>query len=127
MRKGAWLLTVAALVLLLVVGAGVVGCLTESSEVSTDTKFTIQVSGTMGLQYEGSYLGFDGKGQSASRSVSGAVPSRYTVRGTMVSAAFNKQSQSGTLTVEIFEGGKRVAYSTTHAPYGVVSVSFIRE
>ena len=122
MRKGAWLLIIVALVL-------AVGC-AEAPEVrevrpitNTNTQFTIEVSGTQGLQYQGSHMVVTSNGGSASESVSGTVPSRYSVRGVIASAAFQKQSQSGTLTVEIFEGGERVAYSTTRAPYGMVSVS----
>jgi len=45
------------------------------------------------------------------------------VKGNIVSVVFQKQTESGTLKVEILCGGKVVNSSDTTAAYGVVSVA----
>ena len=62
-------------------------------------------------------------GQSTSKSVDGVVPATYSVKGNIVSVVFQKQTESGTLKVEILRGGKVVNSSDTTAAYGVVSVA----
>jgi hypothetical protein len=68
-------------------------------------------------------------GQSASESVVGTVPAEYSVTGTnritvsMVSVELQKQTEEGTLKVEILKDNETVASSETTAAYGVVSVA----
>ena len=88
-----------------------------------ESDFVIKVSGTSGLEFSGSYMVTMAGGESVSKSVDGIVPAQYTVRGTIVSCAFQKQSEAGTLRVEIAKGGKVVSESETSAAYGVVSVA----
>jgi len=88
-----------------------------------DSDFIIEVSGTSGLQFSGSYMSVTSGGQSTSRSVDGIVPAQYSISGYIVSCAFQKKSEGGTLKVRILKDGKVVSYSETSATYGVVSVA----
>jgi len=88
-----------------------------------DTEFQIKVSGTNGLAFSGAYMVLTTGGQSTSQSVDGIVPTEYTVKGDIVSANFQKQSEGGTLIAEIIKSGEVVNSSTTTASYGVVSVA----
>ena len=88
-----------------------------------DSDFTIKVSGTSGLKFSGNYMVVTSGGGSTSKSVDGTVPAQYTIRGNIVSCVFQKQSEYGTLRVEIVKGGKIVSQSETLAAYGVVSVA----
>jgi len=88
----------------------------------SDSEFQIKVSGTTGLAFSGNYMVATSGGQSTSKSVDGVVPAAYSVKGDIVSAVFQKQTESGTLKVEILKGGKVVNSSDTTAAYGVVSV-----
>ena len=84
--------------------------------------FTIRVSGTSGLDFSGSYSAMKAGISSSSETVYGVVPTQYWANGAAVSAAFQKQSESGTLKVQILKGGKVVKEEQTIAAYGVVSV-----
>jgi len=88
-----------------------------------ESNFTIKVSGTSGLEFSGSYMTVMAGGSSTSKSVEGTVPAEYNVSGSIVSCAFQKQSEGGTLKVTIIEGGKVVSESETSAAYGVVSAA----
>ena len=90
---------------------------------SSDTEFQIKISGTAGLPFSGSYMVVTSGGQSVSKSVDGSVPTQYSVEGMMVSVAFQKQTEDGTLKVEILREGNVVNSSDTTAAYGVVSVA----
>lgn len=91
--------------------------------------FTIKVSGTTGLEFSGSYLVTTSNGQSTSEPVAGTVPAEYSVTGTnritvsIVSVELQKQTEEGTLKVEILKGDEVIANSETTAPYAVVSVA----
>lgn len=74
------------------------------------------------VRFSGSYMVVT-SGGSTSRSVDGTTPAEYAVRGVIVSCAFQKTSESGSLKVEILKGGKVVNSSYTAAAYGVVSVA----
>jgi hypothetical protein len=89
---------------------------------STST-YTIQVTGTSGVQFSGSYMVTDSGGSSTSQSVDGTVPQTYTVTGTIVSVVFQNQGDSGTLSVQILKDSTVVKQATTTAAYGVVSVA----
>ena len=88
-----------------------------------DSDFTIRISGTSGLSYSGNYMAVKSDGSSASRSVEGIIPAQYTVRGNIVSAVFQKQTENGLLKVEILRDGNLIKSSETTASYGVVSVA----
>lgn len=88
-----------------------------------DSAFVIKVSGTIGLEFSGSYLVVTASGQSTSKSVDGIVPTEYSVTGNIVSGVFQKQTEEGNLKVEIIKGGQVIASSETTAAYGVVSVA----
>jgi hypothetical protein len=62
-------------------------------------------------------------GKSTSKSVDGVVPVTYSVTGTVVSVAFQKKTEIGTLKVEILRGSTMVNSSDTTAAYGLVSVA----
>jgi len=77
--------------------------------------------GTVELSFSGSYGDLSGQ-----TSVDGTVPTTYTIgnpSGDIVSAVFQKQTEGGTLTVQLVKDGVVVASQTTTAAYGIVSVS----
>ncbi len=86
-------------------------------------KFSIQVSGTPGAGFSGSYMTVTADGKSVSKSVEGAVPATYEVDGSMVSVAFQKKAEKGKLVVKIMKGDKVAAESETEAAYGMVTVA----
>ena len=88
-----------------------------------DSAFDIKVSGTLGLEFSGSYMVVTVDGQSTSKSVDGTVPAQYSVIGIIVSVVFQKQAEEGTLKVEILKDDQVIASSETTAAYGVVSVA----
>ena len=75
------------------------------------------------VAFAGSYMSISSNGSSSSRSVDGTTPVEYSVRGSIISCSFQKQSESGTLTVEIIHDGKVITTEYTTADYGVVSVA----
>jgi len=88
-----------------------------------ESDFTVEISGTSGLRYSGSYMVTSTTGKSASKSVEGKVPGQYNVTGNIVSVSFQKKSESGSLKVQILKGGNVVAETETSAAYGVASVA----
>lgn len=114
------------LILIMLVLGVIAFCITGCDDNSV---FIIKVSGTTGLEFSGSYLVTTSNGQSASESVNGTVPQEYGVTGTnritvsMVSVELQKQTEEGTLKVEILKDNETVASSETTAAYGVVSVA----
>jgi ABC-type uncharacterized transport system permease subunit len=92
-------------------------------------RFNIRVSGTIGLEFSGSYLVVMSNGQSDSESVNGTVPYEISVTGTnritvsTVSVELQKQAEEGSLKVEILKDDDVIASSETTAAYGVVSVA----
>ena len=85
--------------------------------------YTVNVSGTSGLGFSGAYMVVNAAGESESKSVDGIVPQSYQLRGSIVSVTFQKQSESGSLQVQILKNGRVVAASDTSAAYGVVSAA----
>lgn len=84
-------------------------------------KVEIQVRGTSGLEFSGSYGDTGGQ-----KSVDGTVPETYTIEdpeGNIVSCTFQKQQTSGTLTVKLVKDGEEKKSKSTTAEYGVVSLS----
>jgi hypothetical protein len=93
------------------------------------SKFRIHISGIDGERFTGSISSVTISGKAKSESVEGTMPAEYIVEGQLVSVAIQKQSQRGTLKVEILKerfirsGLKTVASGTSSAAYGVVSLS----
>jgi hypothetical protein len=87
-----------------------------------NSNYVIRVEGSPGLSFSGSYMGVTSSG-SQQQSVDGTVPASYNVSGSIVSATFQKKSESGSLTVSIEMNGRAVQKSTTSAAYGVVSIA----
>ena len=113
--------------ILIMLVLGVIAFLTTGCD--GNSVFTIKVSGTTGLEFSGSYLVTTSNGQPISESVAGTVPAEYSVFGTnritvsMVSVELQKQTEEGTLKVEILKDNEVIASSETSAAYGVVSVA----
>jgi hypothetical protein len=106
---------------LLVAGSLCSGCMTAFVPEHQETPpapaaLVIEVSGTPGLGFEGSY-----GTAPATKTVEGRVPASYAVE-TAVALAVNlrKASEDGELTVRVLRGDREVARQTTTAPYGSV-------
>jgi hypothetical protein len=65
-------------------------------------------------------IGADGE----SRTVDGSGSQSFTVKGTIIVAVIQKQTEGGYLTVSIIVDGQMKASQTTTAAYGVISVSW---
>jgi hypothetical protein len=89
----------------------------------SDSDYKIKVSGTSGLEFSGSYMVVKAGGESTSKSVDGTVPAEYSVTGDIVSVSFQKQTDTGTLKVEISKDGKVLKSEDTTAAYGVVAIA----
>ena len=113
---------VVILIVIIAVASSLAGGSSGVPLFSTST-YTIQVTGTSGVQFSGSYMVTDSSGGSNSQSVDGTVPQSYTATGTIISVVFQNQGDSGTLTVKILKDSTVVKQSTTTAAYGVVSVA----
>ena len=88
--------------------------------------YTIKVMGSPinWLRFNGCYEIYTSQGELMSKSVSGIVPASYLIMDAVsISCVFQKESEDGTLKVEIVNGGKVVAKSETSATYGVVSIA----
>jgi hypothetical protein len=93
-----------------------VGCSTGG-----ESDFTIKISGTDGLAFRGSYLATESDGSGKPTDVEGTVPVQYDVTAYALSCMFQKQSEAGTLTLEITRGGRVVNEAETTDAYGMVS------
>ncbi len=106
------------LVMLLLVGFfACSGCSTGSVE----SNFTINVSGTSGLEFSGHYMTVTAGRISTWEIVGGKVPDQYSVSGNIVSCTFRKKTERGILNVQIVKDGKIVWTSETSVAYGSVS------
>lgn len=88
-----------------------------------ESEFTINVDGTPGSPFSGGYMVIQASGQNTQKSVDGAVPAQYQVKGMIVSAGFQKQREKGELIVTIMRDGKEVARADTQAAYGLANVA----
>jgi hypothetical protein len=93
-----------------------------SSAVSSTATYTIEISGSGGTSFNGSYLVLQPSGSSASKSVEGIIPETYTAEGMSVSCAFQKQSP-GTLRVTVKRNGQVMKVEQTTAEYGMVTIA----
>ncbi|MGH2374761.1 MAG: hypothetical protein ACRDIC_15000 [bacterium] len=81
------------------------------------TPVTIEVFGTPGLQFEGSY-GALGETQP----VSGTVPTRLTLRSAVgFTVALQKRARDGELGIKVIVGGRVVSQSSTKKVLGLVA------
>jgi len=117
MKKAGIIIGIVAIIII------VVAISTCNGVIPGDSVFQIKVSGTEGLEFSGSYLVTTADGKVTSKSVDGFIPAQYSVTGTMVSVAFQKQTEVGTLIVDIIKDNKVIANEDTTAAYGIVSVA----
>ncbi len=99
------------------------GCSSGSAE----SNFTINVSGTSGLEFSGYYMTVTDGHISTWKLVEGKVPGQYSVSGHIVSCTIRKKTEKGTLSVQIVKDGKVVSVSETAAAYGSVNLRFATE
>ena len=90
---------------------------------SSESDFTLKVTGTEGLRFSGNYVVMTEGGTPSSKTVESEVPAEFEVNGDTVSAVFQKTSEQGILTVELFKDGTLIKQATTSAPYGNVLVA----
>ena len=108
------------LIFLLICIIAFVGCTSASAKVEI---YTIEVSGTNGLKFAGSYGGITWEGEKVTQSVDGFVPVEYTVQctsDTLVYCSFRKQVKAGTLNIYIYKNGQVVAQGGTADEFGSV-------
>ena len=97
--------------------------LSACAAVSHNSDFIIRVSGTDGLPFNGGYSATSPDGNTILQSVEGTVPFEYSLRGSTISCEFKKQSEDGTLRVEILKNGNVLDKSETSAAYGILSAA----
>ncbi|MCP4632378.1 MAG: hypothetical protein GY855_05590, partial [candidate division Zixibacteria bacterium] len=57
-----------------------------------------------------------------SKNVDGVVPTEYSITADVVWCSFAKQSEGGTLKIEILKGKEVISESSTSIPYGIISL-----
>jgi hypothetical protein len=84
----------------------------------------IEITGTPGSAFSGTYAAHAADGAAVSQSVEGTAPATYVIpTAASVSAIFQKQAQDGSnLTVTIRRPGGPAKSATTTAEYGTASV-----
>lgn len=116
------LITLVVLVVVLVVAVSLLGHAGPLGG-NGGTAWTIQVEGTRGATFTGSYDVVSG-GSSTQKSVQGTVPASYQVNGDIVSVAFQKQTgDAAQLVVKLVKDGATVKQTDTTAAYGAVAVA----
>jgi hypothetical protein len=84
--------------------------------------YTIELSGTKGVAFNGT-LGFTNPdGTYSSKSVEGALPATFTGEGSLASCNFQKQSEEGTLRLTLHRNGNIIGEEETTAAYGVLTL-----
>ena len=96
------------------------GCAEVLKAVESD--FTIKVSGTKDLKFNGHYSFVATGSTPIPQNVVGTVPTEYQGKGVMALGLFRKTMLEGSLKVEILKGEKVVAEGESAVPYGVVSL-----
>lgn len=109
--------------LLLLVGTGCLGSFAPPPVppgMVREQTVTILVEGTPGLPFTGSY-----GTPTATSSVQGMVPARYTVTTAVaVAATFTKAEEQGDLVVRIFVEDREVLRRAASGPYATVTVAY---
>lgn len=113
-----------AIVLVLLALVASAGCSVAITPTNVVHEFEIQINVRDGGRFSGSYMVVMPNGSSQSRSVEGAGYASYSASGSMVSSAFQKQTDgSAMMLVTILRDGTVVTSSSTTAAYGVVSLA----
>lgn len=95
-----------------------------SKPATSQPDFTVKVSGTKGLKFQGDIDVVSSDGSSNSESVSGTVSKTIAIKkAAMISVVLQNQGASGTMDVQVFHQGQLVKESKTSAQYGTVSVA----
>jgi hypothetical protein len=115
---------------------GVAGVTIEEVLKGLTSTYTIKVDGTAELNFSGEYMvvttAYDAENRVAFSSdpisVEGQVPKQYIVTdATAVAGMFQKQTEEGTLRVEIWRGGVLIDSAETTDPWGAVLVMSAEE
>ena len=94
-----------------------------SRAVKGESQFTIKVTGTDGLAFNGSYMTMFSDGSSKSQTIEGKIPTQYAVECKIVSACFQKQTIKGLLRIDILKDNEVISWSEASAEYGIVTVA----
>jgi hypothetical protein len=108
---------IAVILLLAMLSLLFIGCIEPNSE------YTINVTGSDGLEFSGSYMVVSTNGASKYEPVDATVPATYKFMGNVVTIDFQKKVTGGTLKVEIIKNGNVVNTSETTAEYGIIKTS----
>jgi hypothetical protein len=104
----------------------------ESMLAQFTANYTIEISGTEGLNFSGEYVVVTQEydpvnyvvSYSYSYNVSGSVPAQYTDENAIsVVGMFQKKTEEGTLEVRILKGEELVDSASTSDPWGAVLVT----
>lgn len=117
-----WILVVGAIIGILVLIAYLSNPEGVKRIFSGESQFTIRVTGTSGLKFNGVYATTLGNGSSTSQSVEGIVPTEYVVTAKVVSISFSKEAGKGVLHVDILKDNTVVKYTETSTEYGNVTI-----
>lgn len=91
--------------------------------IPTESNFKIKIIGSYNVKFSGSYMVVTSDGKSSSHTIDGVVPVEYDVKGWIISCAFQKKSEQGSLSVLVYKNGQLIDQSTTTAAYGVVTIA----
>jgi hypothetical protein len=87
-----------------------------------ETCYTVKVTGSEKLKFNGHYSFAGAGGVSKPVSVEGVVPAEYRGKGVAAVCVFRKTTAEGMLKVEILSDGKTISASETEQPFGIVSL-----
>ena len=90
---------------------------------SSTASYTIEISGSGGVPFQGTYGMTQSDGTSSSRSVEDSVPATFHGEGALASCFFQKHQAGGTMRVTLRRNGQIVAEEETDAAYGVVTIA----
>ena len=113
------------LIFLLICLIAFAGCISVKTPVTIAT-YTIEVSGTSGLQFTGKYGGVVPGAEPVIQPVTSVVPTQFTIQGTsdtIVYCSFVKFGEAGTLNVFIYKDGELATQGGTAAPFGSVTLA----
>lgn len=139
MKRLLLLISILALVLLPIGCMDIEGMIRDTIEDALEglkSTYTLEVGGTAGLNFSGRYVvvsaDYDPETwvafSSDSYDVTGNVSEQYTVEDAIsVGGMFQKQTEEGTLEVEIWRGGDLIDSAVTTDPWGAVLVTAIEE
>ena len=91
-------------------------------QIKNESQFTIKLTGTSGLKFNGVYAATLDNGSTTTQSVEGVLPTQYSVIAKVVSVSFQKETTKGTLRVDILKENTIIKSSETSATYGNVMI-----